>query len=146
MLAVELKNLPLKECWTEATPAQRTRVTFPLLGGAENTQTSAVYFELDPGKDVGVHTDSAEEVLFITGGRVEVSVGEEAGIVEGPAFAVVPTMLKHNLKNVGDVPVRVIGFFPSRYLVAMFDNVWQPDGSRVVDTAEIEKSLAVAGS
>ncbi len=142
MLAIELKQIPLKETWTKAAPTQRARSTFPLLGSGENTTTSTVYFELEPGHELGAHTDSAEEILFITHGRVEVSVGDERGIVEGPALAVVPRMVKHNLANRGTGTAKIMGFFPSRYLVATFDNEWQPDGTRVIDTAMIEEMMA----
>ncbi len=144
MRTIELKHLSLAEKWSEATPSQRTRVTFPLLGSTENEFTSTVYFELEPGNELGSHTDSAEEILFVVEGRVEVTVGEEKGVVEGPALAIVPTMVPHNLNNVGTTRAKVMGFFPSRYLVATFDNTWQPDASNVVDTAKIEEMLAGA--
>ena len=142
MLAVEMKNLPLKETWTEEAPAQRARSTFPLLGLTGNRDVSAVYFELEPGRELGSHTDSAEELLFIIEGRVSVTVGDEQETVEGPALAVVPTMLSHNLENIGRTPVRVLGFFPSRDLVATFEREWQPDGTHVIDTSAVEKMLA----
>lgn len=141
MLAVNLTNVPLKETWTTVSPAQRARSAFPLLGGTANRHTSAVYFELEPEHELGAHTDSAEEVLFIIEGRVQVTIGEERSIVDAPGLAVVPTMVKHNLTNVGRTQSKVLGFFPSRYLIATFDNAWEPGGSNVVDTASIEARL-----
>ena len=142
MLAVELKNIPLKETWTINNPSQRAHSTFPLLGNAENVNTSTVYFELARGNELGAHTDSAEEVLFIVEGRVEVTIGGEKTTVEGPALAVVPEMVPHNLVNRGSGVVKVMGFFPSRYLVATFENEWQPDATHVIDTQKIEEMLA----
>lgn len=137
MLAVNLKDLQLKEAWVDGVPAQRARFTFPFLGAKENEYTSVVYAELEPGAVLGSHTDSAEEILVFFQGRVEVTVGDETAVVEAPYLALVP----HNLRNVGDVQVKFVGFFSSRYLVSNFDNEWQPDGSRVVDTAQIEQTL-----
>jgi quercetin dioxygenase-like cupin family protein len=142
MQAVQLNDVPMKETWVSGVPQQRTRSTFPLLGGVENTQTSVVYLELEPGFELGSHTDSAEEVLFIIQGKVEVIVGDEKAVVDGPAFAVVPTLAPHNLRNVGNDLAKVAGFFPSRYLVATFDNQWEPDKTHVIDTAVIEQLLA----
>lgn len=145
MLTVNLKNLPLKETWVDGVPEQRAYSTFPFLGAKENENISLVYFELRPGEELGTHTDSAEEALFIIEGRVEVTVGQELGIVEGPGLALAPTMVPHNLRNVGDRQAKVAGFFPSRYLVATFDNEWQPDGTHVIDTVQIEQMMAAAG-
>lgn len=145
MLAVRVKDLQLQEFWVDAVPSQHIQVIFPLLGrGQENEETSLVYFELEPGNETGSHTDSAEEVLHIIQGRAEVTVGDETAVVEGPAFAVVPTLVPHNLRNVGTETVKVAGFFPSRYLVSHFDNTWQPTNSKVVKTQELEHTLAVA--
>lgn len=141
MLAINLNELPLKETWVNGVPEQRAYSTFPFLGAKENENTSVVYVELQPGEELGSHTDSAEEVLVILKGRVEVIVGDEKGIVEAPSLALVPTMVPHNLRNVGDVPVKFAGVFPSRYLVATFDNEWQPDATHVIDTAQIEQML-----
>jgi mannose-6-phosphate isomerase-like protein (cupin superfamily) len=141
MLAVNLKELQLKEAWVDGVPAQRARFTFPFLGAKENEYTSVVYAELQPGAVLGSHTDSAEEILVFFQGHVEVTVGDETAVVEAPYVALVPTLVPHNLRNVGDVPVKFVGFFASRYLVSNFDNEWQPDGSRVVDTAQIEQTL-----
>lgn len=79
-----------------------------------------VYFELNPGEQLGMHTDSAEEILFIFEGRVEVTVGGESQIVDAPGLAVVPTMVPHNLANVGDRRAKVAGFFPARVDTVIF--------------------------
>jgi quercetin dioxygenase-like cupin family protein len=144
MLTVNLNDLPLQETWVDAIPSQRAYSTLPFLGRKENENTSVVYFELRPGEELGSHTDSAEEVLFILEGRVEVIVGDEKGIVEAPALALVPTMAPHNMRNIGDVRVKIVGFFTSRYIVSTFDNQWQPFGANVIDSAQIEASLAAA--
>ena len=92
--------------------------------------------------DGDVFTKALHESAHV--GKVEVTVGDETGIVEAPTLALVPTLAPHNLRNVGDVPVKFAGFFPSRYIVSVFDNEWQPDGTNIVDTAQIEQMLAAA--
>lgn len=144
MLSVNLNNLPLKETYVDDNPSQHAYSTFPFLGASENQNTSLVYFELNPGEELGAHTDSAEEVLFIFEGRVEVIIGDEKAVVEAPSLALVPTLELHNLRNVGDVRAKVAGFFPNRYLVATFENEWQPDGTHVIDTKQIEALFAAA--
>ena len=75
MLSVNLNELPLRTTWTKDEPKQRAHSTFPLLMARENEYTSTVYVELNPGDQLGTHTDSAEEILFIFDGTVEVTVG-----------------------------------------------------------------------
>ncbi|MBK9125088.1 MAG: cupin domain-containing protein [Chloroflexi bacterium] len=141
MLSVKLNDLPLRTTWTENVPGQRAHSTFPFLGAEENENTSVVYFELDAGNELGSHTDSAEEILLIMAGSVEVTVGDETTIVEGPSLALVPTMVPHNLRNVGATRAKVVGFFPSRYIVATFENAWLPDNASILDTEQILLSM-----
>jgi quercetin dioxygenase-like cupin family protein len=142
MLTIQLNELPLRTTWTAKVPNQRAHSTFPFLLAQENENISLVYVELNPGDQLGTHTDSAEEVLFIFEGSVEVTVGDEKAVVEAPALALVPTMVPHNLENVGETRAKVAGFFPSRNIVATFDNAWLPDDSNVVDTAQIAEFMA----
>jgi quercetin dioxygenase-like cupin family protein len=137
MITANLFTLPLQENWTKANPAQRCRATFPLFRAVGTEHTAMVYFELDRGDELGRHTDSAEEVLIILDGAVEVTVGESQAILTRGQIAVVPTMIPHNLRNVGGEIARVAGVFPDARLVATFDEVWEPAGSRVVDTDQI---------
>jgi quercetin dioxygenase-like cupin family protein len=141
MLAVQLNELPLRTTWSEVEPRQRAHSTFPFLAAQENEHTSLVYFELNPGDQLGTHTDSAEEILFIFEGTVEVTVGDESVVVEAPGLALAPTMVPHNLDNVGSTRAKVAGFFPSRDLIATFDNAWLPDNSNVIDTKQIAEAL-----
>jgi len=142
MLAVHLSEVSFQEPWVEGAPHQRLRFVFPLLGrGSENEQSSLVYFELEPGNELVRHTDSAEELLFIVQGRLEVSIGDETGIVEGPSFALVPALAPHGVRNIGSETAKVAGFFTSRYIVSHFEREWQPMGASVVDTAQIEQQM-----
>lgn len=137
MITANLNNLELHETWTEKDPTQHARSTFPLTEALGSENSTLVYFELAPGDHLGRHTDSAEEVLLILAGTVEVSVGEEKGQCSQGQIALVPTMVPHDLRNIGNETAKVLGFFGSPNLVATFDQVWLPDNSRVVDTAAI---------
>lgn len=137
MITVDLNKLELTELWGQDQPEIHNRSTFPL-GGPLGTENSAmVYFELDPGDSLGRHTDSVEEVLLILNGRVEVSVGDEKGELSQHQVALVPTMVPHDLRNIGDETARVIGFFGAPSWVASFDVVFEPGGFNVVDIGEI---------
>ncbi len=144
MISVKLDDLELHETWTENDPTQRCRSTFPLVGALGTENSAAVYFELAPGDHLGRHTDSAEEVLLILQGTVQVSVGDEEGRVSQGEIALVPTMVPHDLRNVGDDTAKVLGFFGSPNIVATFDEVWLPDDTRVIDTEAMFAQMAAS--
>lgn len=138
MLTVNLNKLALTEFTGKTNPRQHCRATFPLLGALGTRNSAAVYFELEPGDSLGRHTDSAEESLLILAGEVEVSVGGEEGRLSQGEIAVVPTMVPHDLRNVGNETAKVLGFFGgANNIMATFDEVWLPTNSKVVDTAQM---------
>ena len=92
---------------------------------------------LEPGHRLGTHTDSAEEILLILEGEAEATVGDEQGLVSAGDMAVVPAMVPHALRNVGDETVRVVGFFSSNVIVSTFDQPMMPFGQRVVGTPPV---------
>lgn len=134
MITANINKLELTEFRTEQDPSQGCRATFPMFGALGTRNSATVYFELDAGEHLGRHTDSEEELLFIVDGEVEVSVADEIGRLQKGEIALVPKMVPHDLKNIGERPARVLGFFGAPHIVATFDNTWQPVGSNVVDT------------
>jgi quercetin dioxygenase-like cupin family protein len=104
-------------------PAQAApgfRVTFPVHSATGTASTATVLFELDPGIELPVHTDSAEELLVIVQGTAEARVGDEVGILSTHQVAVVPPMAPHGLRNIGDDVLRVLGTFSASTVVSTF--------------------------
>ncbi len=137
MISAQIGELELMEVWYEDDPTMRVRVNFPFYVGTGTKNTAVVYFELEPGHRLGTHTDSAEEVLLILQGEAEASVGDEQGRIFAGEMAVVPAMVPHALRNVGDETVRVVGFFSSNVIVSTFDRPMMPVSQRVVGTFPI---------
>lgn len=136
MITTDLNKLELTEFIAKEKPGQRCRATFPLLGAHGTKDSATVYFELDPGEELGTHTDSAEELLIILEGDIEATVGAEKAILSKGQLAVVPKMEPHNFRNVGEGKAKVLGFFGgANNIVATFGQTWWPTGSNQVDTA-----------
>jgi len=76
MIIVNLGRLELQEEWSEHDPSERLRSAFALHRGMGTDQASVVYFELEPGGAVGTHTDSAEEVVLVLEGAVQIALGD----------------------------------------------------------------------
>ena len=137
MIAERIDQLELMEFWYEDDPTMRVKANFSFYGGTGTKNTAVVYFELEPGRRLGTHTDSAEEILLILQGTAEVSLGDEQGRLSAGEMAVVPAMVPHGLRNVGEETVRVVGFFPSNVVVSTFDQLMMPLGQRVVGTPPV---------
>ena len=118
----------------ELTPAgPGMRVSFPVHSATGTASTATVLFELDPGAELPVHTDSAEELLIIVQGTAEARVGDEVGILERHQVGLVPPMAPHGLKNVGDDVLRVLGTFSASTVVSTFERSFrdEAEGSEV---------------
>ena len=137
MISAQIGELELLEGWYEDDPTMRVRFNFPFYVGTGTKNTAVVYFELEPGCRLGTHTDSAEEILLILEGTAEATVGDERGRVSAGEMAVVPAMVPHALRNVGDETVRVDGFFSSNVIVSTFDRPMLHLGQRVVVTPPV---------
>jgi quercetin dioxygenase-like cupin family protein len=137
MIAERIEDLELMEGWYEDDPTMRVKVNFPFFLGTGTKNTAVVYFEIEPGYRLGTHTDSAEEILLVLGGEAEVSLGDEESRLSAGEMALVPAMVPHGLRNVGEESVRVAGFFSSNVIVSTFDQPLMPFGQRVVGTPPV---------
>jgi quercetin dioxygenase-like cupin family protein len=106
-------------------------VAFPISSATGTADTAVVYLEFEPGGELAVHTDSAEELLLVLEGTAEGIVGEETAVLETGDVAVVPALVRHGLRNIGEGKLRVIGFFASSTNVAVFEEPL-PTGDQVV--------------
>ena len=115
-----------------APTAPGLRVSFPLDSASGSASTATVLFELDPGAELYMHQDSAEELLIVVQGTAEARVGDEVGRLEAHQVALVPPMAPHGLRNIGDDVLRVLGTFSASTVVSTFERPFEPDGPNVV--------------
>lgn len=125
------------------------RVSFPIHSATGTASTATVLFELDPGAELPVHTDSAEELLIVVHGTAEARVGDEVGVLEKHQVGLVPPMAPHGLRNIGEDVLRVLGTFSSSTVISTFERPFEPGGPRVVTigspvplAAHLEEALA----
>lgn len=144
MIALQLDQRDLADISSQTDETRRIRVDFPISSVDGAASTSVVYFELEPGEHTGMHTDSAEEVVLILSGRAEAIVGDERGELSAGGLGLVPALVPHDVRNVGDETVRVVGFFSSGIVVSVFNDPLMPLGKRVVGTPQPEESEVAA--
>jgi quercetin dioxygenase-like cupin family protein len=116
------------------------KFTFPVFSGTGSASTSIVYVEVEAGAHVGTQT------VLVLEGTAEAITGEQRTTLSAGQMALVPASVPHDVKNVGDGPMRFVGFFASSTLVSVFDDPIAPIGRRVVGTPlPDEGSLGAAG-
>ena len=134
MHTVQTRDLELLAAHHRHDGDNVVRAAWPLHRGTGARSTAAVLFELVPGARLGTHTDSAEEVLVVLEGDVEVTVDAERRRLSAGAMAVVPAGTPHDVLGVGEAPARVTGVYSSNTIVSVFDEEWVPFGTRVLGT------------
>ncbi len=126
MIAFDLDNFEL------VPTAPGLRVSFPIHSATGSASTATVLFELDPGAELAMHQDSAEELLIIVQGTAEARVGDEVGRLETHQVGLVPPMVPHGLRNIGDDMLRVLGTFSASTVVSTFEQPFEEGGPDVV--------------
>jgi quercetin dioxygenase-like cupin family protein len=144
MHTVQTRQLELLPAHHRHDERNVVNAAWPLHRGTGSRSTAAVYFELEPGMRLGRHTDSAEEVLVVLGGEVDVVVGDQRRRLHAGAMAVVPAEEPHDVIGAGDGTARVTGVFPSNTIVSVFDDEWVPYGTRVLGTPPPTESAVPA--
>ncbi|HXW12849.1 MAG TPA: cupin domain-containing protein [Nitrososphaeraceae archaeon] len=138
MLKVNLKSLEKMTIYGANDDLNR-RVTggFALYSAAGTKSGSAVYFELESGRELGVHTDSAEEIVYIVDGTLEITIGKEKNQISRGELGVVPVMEPHNFRNAGSNTAKVVGFFSSPNVVSTFEREFLPLNLKEFDTTKL---------
>lgn len=137
MHTVDLNDLDLMEGRIDGDPTMQWTVTFPFFAALGTESLAMVYFEIEPGKALAEHTDSAEEVVLVLEGEVEATLGDESGHMRTGGMVLIPPMVPHGVRNVGDRTARCVGFFASPNLVSTFHHPVMPIGLRVFKTEEL---------
>ena len=132
MIKANLNELELHTGTVEGDPDVEAHFAFPMFWATGNASTAVLCVELDPGKSGPRHIDMPEEILLIEQGEVEVQVGDERTVFGPGELVLVPAMVPHAFRNVGNERARIVGFFSSNTVVAIADDVVQPIGSRVI--------------
>ena len=137
MIVRDLRTIDLMDAWQEPEGAMRLRVTFPLLGEPGTDALGSVYFEIEPGEALGVHTDSQDEIVVLLSGSGEGTIGDETGELSDGAMVYIPAMVPHGFRNTGSDILKAVGIFAGSAVVSTFEHELMPMGVRVVDTQQM---------
>jgi quercetin dioxygenase-like cupin family protein len=116
------------EVWNDYDPSMRFTAIFPVGEEQGATASSVAYYIIEPGRHTGVHSDNAEEVVFVTEGEGELfAMGQTEKLVAGK-FHVLAPGLDHDIYAQGAVALRLLSFFPATEIVSRFQQVVYPVG------------------
>lgn len=132
MIAFRLDELQLNDFWHNESQRARGKGAFPLVGVPGTESSGMVYFEIAPGDNLALHTDSPDEILIVLGGTARATVGDETGELPAGSVAFIPGMVPHGFENIGDDTLRCLGVFPDSDVVSTFEYALQPFGTRVL--------------
>ncbi|MEA2466828.1 MAG: hypothetical protein QOJ57_954 [Thermoleophilaceae bacterium] len=133
MLTASTPKLQLITTTVDGDPEHRVHVEFPINVHTGSADSAVVYFEIDPGDKLATHTDSAEEILYVVQGEAEAHAGEERGRLVAGDLAVIPAMVPHGVRNIGDTRLKVVGFFSEARIISEFASNIQPVGASVLE-------------
>lgn len=133
MIAFRLDDVELGEFWHDEKPTVRGKGGFPLLGVPGTESTGMVYFEIEPGNSLGLHTDSPDEIIVVLSGTARATVGDEVGDVESGSVVFIPSMVPHGFENISNETLRCLGIFPDSNVVSTFEYALQPWNMRVFE-------------
>jgi quercetin dioxygenase-like cupin family protein len=130
MLTFSLDDLEFSDAWLEGDDAARWRSApgHGASGGARASGSSVI--EVEPGRRLPEHTDSAEEAIVVLAGVADVRVGEETARVAAGGLALVPQERPHEVVNAGTEVLRFAALYAAPEVVTTDREPVQPDGER----------------
>jgi quercetin dioxygenase-like cupin family protein len=122
------------EVWNDYDPSMRFVSIFPV-GEKEGALASSVaYHIIEPGRHTGLHSDNAEEIVFVAQGEGEVfSIGATQRLEPG-TFVVFPAGTDHDIYAYGSEAMRLLSFFPTTEILSTFQQEIYPVGGNVLSS------------
>jgi quercetin dioxygenase-like cupin family protein len=122
------------EVWNDYDPSMRFVVIFPV-GEKQGAEGSSVaYYIIEPGKHSGLHSDNAEEVIFVAEGEGEAFVTGSTIRLEAGKFVVLPAGMEHDIYAQGAVALRLLSFFPTTEIISTFQQAIYPVGGNILSS------------
>ena len=130
MFAVQLNEVELEESWVEDQADARWRTATVHGPGTGAGASGSSLLEVPAGCMLARHTDSAEELIVVLAGEGEVVVDGEPGRVAVGGLALVPKDVPHEVRNIGEGPLRFLALYAESEVTTTYETGVQPGGDR----------------
>jgi mannose-6-phosphate isomerase-like protein (cupin superfamily) len=124
------QDAEFSEAWIEGDDRGRWRSASGHGPGVGAQASGSSILEVDAGRMLPRHTDSAEELIVIVSGAARVIVGDETATAGAGAVTLVPAGVPHEVHNAGDGPLRFWAVYAAPEVTTTYEEPVQPDGGR----------------
>jgi quercetin dioxygenase-like cupin family protein len=128
---LNVDQLQRGEVWGAEDASIHWKGGFFAYGGAGSEESATIYFELEPGKRLGRHTDTTEETQLILSGTGELRLDSGAYPMRPGDVIALTVGTFHDLVNTGTEPLRVVAFFAAPSVQQHWDDVVLPSNTKV---------------
>lgn len=125
---------PAVEISNDYDPSMNFIAVFPVGEDQGATASSVAYYIIEPGKHTGLHSDNAEEVIYVADGTGEAFVTGRLIKFEPGEFTVLAQGIEHDIYANGTVPLRLLSFFPTGEIISTFQQMILPMGSNILSS------------
>jgi quercetin dioxygenase-like cupin family protein len=130
----ESEGAPAVEVWQDYDPSMRFVAVFPVTAAQGATGSTVAYYIFEPGRHSSLHSDNAEEVIYVADGTGEVFVSGKQVKLEPGEFVVIPHGVQHDIYAYGDVELRLLSYFPTAVVESTFQDPVMPMGGTVLSS------------
>jgi quercetin dioxygenase-like cupin family protein len=120
------------EAWNDYDPSMRFITAFPISAAQGTASSTVAYYEYEPGRHSGLHSDNAEETIYVADGEGEVFISGRQEPLEAGGFQFIPAGVQHDVYAYGDRPLRLLSFFPTNRVETMYTEIVLPFGDHVI--------------
>ena len=120
------------EAWNDYDPSMRFITAFPLSARQGTESSTVAYYEFEAGRHSGLHSDNAEELIYVADGEGEIFISGRQEPLEAGGFVFVGAGVQHDIYAYGDAPLRLLSFFPTNKVESTFTEVLLPWGGHVI--------------
>lgn len=120
----------MSEAWLDDDESARWRSRPGHGPGSGARASGSSLLEVDPGRRLPRHTDSAEETVVVTSGVATVTVDGETARVAAGGSALVPADVVHEVRNDSAELLRFVAIYADTEVTTTYEREVQPDGAR----------------
>jgi quercetin dioxygenase-like cupin family protein len=122
------------EAWNDYDPSMRFITAFPVTAAHGTESSTVAYYEFEPGRHSGLHSDDAEETIYVADGEGEIFISGRQERLEAGGFQFVPAGVQHDVYAYGDRPLRLLSFFPANRVESTFTEMLLPFGGHTLSS------------
>jgi quercetin dioxygenase-like cupin family protein len=128
--AKRLDDTDFQDAWIDGDATARWRSASGHGPDVGASASGSSVLEIEAGRRLPRHTDSAEETIVVVEGSASVVLDDEPDELDAGGIALIPAGIHHEVRNAGEGPLRFVAVYADTDVVTTYESEVQPDGSR----------------